>query len=207
MKKKIGRPRIDNPKEYIIKVREDKETYENICKYCDNENINISELVRKGVDVIMKSGRKLRGFEVVCEEKRKHKDVQIQLPLRGSKHSIAYDLYSPIDVTINPGDHLLIWTDIKAYFQQNEALLINVRSSMGSHPVVMGNSQGWIESDYYNNEKNDGNLGVNLLNLGKEPYEIKIGDRIGQAMFIPFLESYNGNTEAIRKGGVGSTGK
>lgn len=148
-----------------------------------------------------------RGFEVVVDEKRKHPQAEIQLPTRGSKHSIAYDIYSPIDTVILPMEKELIWTDVKAYFGTNEALIINVRSSMGSHPMVMGNSQGWVECDYYNNPKNDGNLGVNLLNLGKEPYIIKKGDRIAQAMFIPFLESDNCNSDEERLGGFGSTGK
>lgn len=148
-----------------------------------------------------------RGFEIVIDEKRKHPKVDIQLPTRGSKHSIAYDIYSPINTVIQPMEKELIWTDVKAYFGTNEALLINVRSSMGSHPMVMGNSQGWVECDYYNNPKNDGNLGINLLNLGKEPYVIKKGDRIAQAMFIPFLESDNCNSDEERLGGFGSTGK
>lgn len=148
-----------------------------------------------------------RGFEIVIDEKRKHKEENIQLPTRGSKHSIAYDIYSPIDTVIQPMEKELIWTDVKAYFGTNEALIINVRSSMGSHPMLMANAQGWVECDYYNNPKNDGNLGINLLNLGKEPYVIKKGDRIAQAMFIPFLESDNCNSEEERKGGFGSTGK
>lgn len=148
-----------------------------------------------------------RGFEVVASNMRKNPGVEIYMPTRGSKHSIAYDIYSPIDVTIMPMEKELIWTDVKAYFGENEALLLNVRSSMGAHPVIMANTQGWVECDYYNNPKNDGNLGINLFNLGKEPYVIKKGDRIAQAMFIPFLESDNCNTDEERKGGFGSTGK
>ncbi|MEG0307217.1 MAG: dUTP diphosphatase [Clostridium sp.] len=150
---------------------------------------------------------KIRGFEIVIDEKRKHPGAEVQMPTRGSKHSIAYDLYSPIDIVIKPSEKELIWTDIKSYFQQGEALLLNVRSSMGSHPVIMGNVQGWVECDYYGNPKNDGNLGINLLNLGTEPYVIKKGDRIAQAMFIPFLVSDNCNSDEERIGGFGSTGK
>lgn len=148
-----------------------------------------------------------RGFEVVTAEKRKHPDAEIILPQRGTKHSIAYDLYSPIDVIIKPMEKQLIWTDVKAYFQPNEALLINVRSSMGKQPVVIANSQGWVESDYYSNPDNDGNLGVNLLNLGTTDYVINAGDRIGQCMFINYLVADNGNTETERTGGFGSTNK
>lgn len=147
-----------------------------------------------------------RGFEVVKDEKRKTTG-EITLPTRGTSKAIAYDIYSPIDIIINPMTNGMIWTDVKAYFQDDEALLINVRSSMGNQPIMLANTQGWVESDYYNNKKNDGNLGVNLFNLGTTPYIIKVGDRIAQCMFIKRLDSDNGNTDTIRTGGFGSTGK
>lgn len=150
--------------------------------------------------------KRIRGFEVVKDEMRKTTG-DIILPKRGTSKAIAYDIYSPIDITINPMTSGMIWTDVKAYFQDDEALLINVRSSMGKQPVMLANTQGWIESDYYGNKDNDGNLGVNLFNLGQTPYEIKTGDRIAQCMFIKRLDSDNGNTDTIRSGGFGSSGK
>ena len=149
---------------------------------------------------------RIRGFEVVKDEMRKTTG-DIILPKRGTSKAIAYDIYSPIDITINPMTSGMIWTDVKAYFQDDEALLINVRSSMGKQPVMLANTQGWIESDYYGNKDNDGNLGVNLFNLGQTPYEIKTGDRIAQCMFIKRLDSDNGNTDDVRTGGFGSSGK
>lgn len=148
-----------------------------------------------------------RGFEVVKEEFRKHKGVEIILPTRGSKHAIAYDVYSPTKLTIKPQERVLIWTDVKSYFGEDEGLLMNVRSSMGMNGIMMGNSSGWVECDYYNNPKNDGNLGVCLYNFGTEDYNIEIGDRIAQLMFINYLTSDNGNTDKDRQGGYGSTGK
>lgn len=148
-----------------------------------------------------------RGFEPVIRTMKKNQQGAI-MPLRGSANAIAYDIYSPIDITIQPLTSEMIWTDIKAYFNDNEALIINVRSSMGKHPVMLSNTQGWIESDYYDNEDNNGNIGIKLYNLNTtEPYVIKRGDRIAQAMFIPFLVSDNCNSSQIRKGGFGSTGK
>ncbi|MEG1801515.1 MAG: dUTP diphosphatase [Oscillospiraceae bacterium] len=149
-----------------------------------------------------------RGFEKVADRFKKHSgDIEIKLPQRGTEHSIAYDIFSPIDGVIKPMERLFIWTDVKAYFGTDEALIMNVRSSMGSVPIIMANSQGWIESDYYSNSENDGNLGVNLFNLGKEEYVIKAGDRIAQCMFINYLASDNGNTDLKRTGGFGSTNK
>ena len=149
---------------------------------------------------------KNRGFEVVSENFRKIAG-EIKLPQRATKHSIAYDFYSPIDVTILPNKSVMIWTDIKAYFQPNEALLLNVRSSMGKQPVMIANTQGWIESDYYNNESNDGNIGIFLRNVSDSSIEILRGARVAQGMFINYLVADNGNTNNERVGGFGSSGK
>ena len=147
-----------------------------------------------------------RYFEVVSDKFRKNKG-KIILPTRATKSSIAYDFYSPVTITISPMQSVMIWTDIKAKFNTDEALLINVRSSMGKHPIMIANTQGWIESDYYSNPENDGNIGIRLFNLGTEPYIIKTGDRIAQGMFIKYLEADNGNTDTERQGGFGSSGK
>lgn len=148
-----------------------------------------------------------RGFEVVKDEMRKNPGVEIQLPKRGSKRAVAYDVFSPVDAVINPGESVMIWSDVKAYHQDGESVDLNVRSSMGKHRIMLANTQGWVEPDYYNNPDNDGNLGFNLYNFGTKPYVIKVGDRIGQARFIPFLEADNGQSDEERKGGFGSSGK
>ena len=145
-------------------------------------------------------------FEIVRDDARKHPDASIRLPERGTAHSVACDFFAPEDVTIFPGESAMIWTDVKAIFEPNEALLLNVRSSMGKAHIIPANAQGWVESDYANNPGNDGNIGFRLLNLGHEAYSIKAGDRIGQGMlvnYIPIGES----TDRIRIGGFGSTGK
>jgi dUTP pyrophosphatase len=149
---------------------------------------------------------KARGFEVVSDDFRKTVG-EITIPQRATEHSIAYDFFSPIDVIIQPNKNQMIWTDVKSYFFPNEALLLNVRSSMGKQPVIIANIQGWIESDYYSNESNDGNIGFRLLNLGDTPYIINAGDKIGQGMFINYLVADSGNTDVKRTGGFGSTTK
>lgn len=147
-----------------------------------------------------------RYFKVVTNSYRKTAG-DITLPTRATKSSIAYDFYAPIDTIILPMQSVMIWTDVKAKFNPDEALLINVRSSMGKQPIMLANTQGWIESDYYSNSDNDGNIGIRLFNLSATPYEIKAGDRIAQGMFIKYLVADNGNTDVKRQGGFGSSGK
>lgn len=147
----------------------------------------------------------MRYFEVVKDEFRKNPEVEIKLPTRATEHSAAYDFYSPVNVTIQPNEMAMIWTDVKASMYYDNVLLLNVRSSMGKYPIMIANTQGWIDSDYFSNVDNDGNIGIRLLNLGKTPYEIKIGDRIGQGMFVKFGTVKNDNAKGVRSGGFGST--
>lgn len=145
-------------------------------------------------------------FEIVKPFARKHPDVDIKIPVRATKHAAACDFFAPEDVTIPPHKMSMIWTDVKAIFGENGCLELNVRSSMGKHPVMLANTQGWIDSDYANNPDNDGNIGFRLFNLGDTDYVIKKGDRIGQGKlttYIPIGEE-SGNE---RTGGFGSTGK
>jgi dUTP pyrophosphatase len=147
----------------------------------------------------------MRYFEVVKDEFRKNHDVEIKLPTRGSKNSAGYDFYSPIDAIIQPNEMVMIWTDVKASMYYDNALLIIPRSSMGKHPIMISNTVGLIDSDYYGNESTDGNIGFRLFNLGTTPYEIKAGDRIGQGIFIKYGTIKDDNTTTERVGGFGST--
>ena len=87
----------------------------------------------------------------------------------------------------------------------DNALLIIPRSSMGKHPIMISNTIGLIDADYYENPNSDGNIGFRLLNLGKTPYQVKTGDRIGQGIFIKYEKTDDDNVTTKRNGGFGST--
>jgi dUTP pyrophosphatase len=147
-----------------------------------------------------------RFFEVVGDEFRKN-EGEIKLPTRATEHSAGYDFYSPVDCVIQPNESVMIWTDVKAHMYYDNVLLLFVRSSMGKHPIVIANGTGVVDSDYYSNSDNDGNIGFRLLNLSSTPYEIKSGDRIGQGVFLKYSITKNDNTTSVRNGGYGSTGE
>jgi len=148
---------------------------------------------------------RIRGFEVVRDQFRKHQQT-IKLPTRATKNSAGYDFYSPIEIIIPPKSKELIWTDVKAYMQPGEVLLIDVRSSIGiKKGLMLANTIGIIDMDYYSNPDNDGNIGICLYNTTDQPVKIEAYERIAQGLFIPFLIADNGNTNKERIGGIGST--
>jgi len=166
-----------------------------------------------------------RGFEV-CKG---YEDKNIVLPIRSTKHAVAYDLESAEEIIIpsiwkavfeNMKRFLSgnteyvdilptkIFTGIKAYFNEDEVMIIANRSSGPSKfGLVMANSLGIFECDYYNNPSNDGNIIFQYYNFFPTDLKIKKNDRIGQAYFQNFLVADDDKAEGIRQGGFGSTGK
>lgn len=168
---------------------------------------------------------KTRGFEI-CKG---YEDKNIVLPKRSTKKSVGYDLCACEDVTIPSiwksvfeafKNFLLnkeydkkieptkIFTGVKAYFLDDEVMIIASRSSGPSKMgLVMANSIGIFESDYYNNPSNDGNIIFQFYNFFPFDIKIKKGERIGQAYFQKFLIADNDQADGVRIGGIGSTGK
>ena len=150
----------------------------------------------------------MRKFEVVKDFALQYGILPQKMPVRATKHSAGYDIYSPIDITIMPQTMEMIWTNVKAQFETDEVLLLCVTSGMGKRGIMVANTIGVIDCDYYGNISNDGNLGFRLYNYGKEPYVIKAGDKIGQGIFMKYLtvDDEPEITES-RVGGFGSTVK
>ena len=148
---------------------------------------------------------KTRGFEVVSDNHRKTQE-EITLPTRGTSKSAGYDFYSPISIEIQPNQKVCLWSDVKAYMREGEVLLLFIRSSIGiKKGLRLSNSTGVIDSDYFSNEDNDGNIGIALHNYTDKVVIIEKGERVCQGVFVPFLVADNGNTDTKRNGGIGST--
>lgn len=149
----------------------------------------------------------MRRFEIVKDEMRKHYGAEITLPKRATTKSMAYDFYAPADyLNIKEGDVVKIWTDVKADMEDDDCLIINIRSSMGGKFELV-NTIGFIDGDYYGNIKNDGNIGVFLRNVSGEVQNIYTGDRIAQGAFFKYFTTDDDNADGMRTGGYGSTGK
>lgn len=146
-----------------------------------------------------------RGFKPVVENKRKNK--YYHEPTRGTKNSAGYDFYAPDEYIVKPNEIVKIWTDVKAYMQPNEFLMLNVRSSMGGK-FMLANTIGIIDSDYYGNVDNDGNICFMLKNISEQTQIIKKESRFGQGIFMNYLKTDKDNfIHKERSGGFGSSNK
>ena len=151
---------------------------------------------------------KIRGFEIA----KGFEDKEINLPIRKTKYSAGYDMEAAEDVTIPSFKKgmapTLVKTGIKAYMQDDEVLMLYNRSSNPKKKgLILANSVGVIDKDYYGNPDNDGHIMFAFYNIKDEDVEIKKGDCIGQAIFMPFLVADGDVAEGTRMGGFGSTNK
>ena len=142
---------------------------------------------------------KIRGFEVV----KGFEDKEINLPERKTKYSAGYDIEAAEDVIIPS-----FKKGIKVYMPDDEVVLLYNRSSNPKKKgLIMANSVGVIDKDYYGNPDNDGHIMFAFYNIKEEDIEIKKGEAIGQALFQKYLITDNDKAEGKRMGGFGSTRK
>ena len=151
---------------------------------------------------------RLRGFEVA----KGFEDKNINLPIRKTKYSAGYDIEAAEDVVIpsfkkgtNP---TLVKTGLKAYMQDDEMLLLYNRSSNPKKKgLILANSVGVVDKDYYGNVDNDGHIFVQCINLKDNDVVIHRGEAIAQAIFQKYLTVDNDEAVGERIGGFGSTNK
>lgn len=149
-----------------------------------------------------------RGFEIVKEYVNKG----INLPVRKTKHSAAYDVEAAEEIVLPSFKKgmkpTLIPTGLKAYMKSDEVLLIVPRSSgPKKQGISFPHNVGVVDSDYYNNTDNEGHIFVQCINLKDEDVVIKKGEAVAQAIFQKYLTVDDDNAEGERTGGFGSTDK
>lgn len=128
------------------------------------------------------------------------------LPKRATKYSVGYDFFAIDDIVIKPGKIVKIPTGYKANFNNDEGLFLIMRSGLGfKYNLRLTNQVGVIESDYYNNESNEGHMWLSIQNEGNEEVTISKGKAYCQGVFIKYLVTDDDNVANIRKGGLGST--
>ena len=160
---------------------------------------------------------------------------ELSLPMRATAHAAGYDLYAAETKVIPSYRHLmrqwdlgdqgiyrlediaaytkatgikptLVSTGMKIKLADDEYLELSVRSSTPlKYWLILANSVGIIDSDYYNNPGNEGEIFLQFINLSPEDIEIKKGDCIGQGIIHKYYITEDDRAYGERQGGLGST--
>ena len=131
------------------------------------------------------------------------------LPKYQTESSAGVDLAAFVqeDLILEPGERALIPTGLYIQLPEGHEAQIRPRSGLAfKYGISMVNAPGTIDADYR------GEIGVLLINLGKEDFVIKNGDRIAQMIIAKYTkvdwEETDELTETVRgTGGYGHTGK
>ena len=151
---------------------------------------------------------RLRGFEIA----KGWEDKNINLPVRKTKFAAGYDIEAAEDIVIPSFKKgmapVLIPTGLKAYMEDDEVLYLYNRSSNPKKKgLVLANSVGVVDKDYYGNPDNDGHIMFAFFNIKDEDITIKKGEAIGQGVFSKYLVTDGDVALGDRTGGFGSTDK
>ncbi len=133
----------------------------------------------------------------------------IDLPFYATTHAAGADIRAAVeaDISIPPGEHKLIPTGFAMALPDEFEAQVRPRSGLAlKHGVTVLNTPGTIDADYR------GEVGVILINHGKEPFTVQRGDRIAQMIIAPFVQARFEIAESLSEtdrgaGGFGSSGK
>ena len=136
-------------------------------------------------------------------------DKNIKLPTYKTSGSSGMDLIAYIKnkITIKPGKTAIVSTGIAVAIPKNYEIQIRPRSGLAAKKgISVLNTPGTVDSDYR------GEIKIILINLSKESFVVKSGDRVAQMILCPVvrakLKEVKNLPKTIRgKGGFGSTGK
>lgn len=153
-------------------------------------------------------------FKPACEEAFPGSDAReiynsIILPKRATKGSAGYDFHTPEGFTLKPNQTIKIPTGIRVWMEPEWVLKLYPRSGLGfKFRLQMNNTVGIIDSDYYYSD-NEGHIFCKITNDSNEnkTVELKRGDGFCQGIFIEYGITLDDDTDGIRNGGFGSTGK
>lgn len=150
------------------------------------------------------------GYDMVVAE-----DIVLE-PYEGQINKL-FPLFKPVPSVITldnlakitkttGGKPALVSTGVKCKLDPGTYLELSVRSSTPlKYWIIMANSVGIIDADYYNNPDNEGEIFFQLINLSPIRIQLKRGDIIGQGIIKKYLTTEDDGAVGERTGGFGST--
>lgn len=132
---------------------------------------------------------------------------KIKLPVRATAGSAGYDFFSPVDITLDPGETVKIPTGIRVEMEQDWVLKCYPRSGLGfKYRLQLNNTVGIIDSDYFYSD-NEGHIFSKITNDSNESKSVSIqaGTGFMQGIFVEYGITVDDDAQGIRNGGFGST--
>jgi dUTP pyrophosphatase len=140
--------------------------------------------------------------------KRLRRDRSISLPQYMTEGSSGMDLFASLEeeVSLGAGERRLIPTGISVAIPEGFEGQVRARSGLAvRNGVGLVNGPGTIDADYR------GEIGVLLINFGREPMTVRDGDRIAQMVISRVFRAVWEETDDLpptkrQEGGFGHTG-
>lgn len=132
---------------------------------------------------------------------------EIELPRRATYKSAGYDIFSPVDITLKPGETVKIPTSLRVWIREDYVLMVYPRSGLGfKYRLQLNNTVGVIDADYYESS-NEGHIFIKITNDSNEgkTVEIKKNTAFAQGIFMQYALTDDDCVTARRDGGLGST--
>lgn len=131
-------------------------------------------------------------------------DTNAYMPEKAHNVDAGFDLRTPIDITVEGGNHAIIDTGVHIEIPEGYVGMLKSKSGLNVKYNLVG--EGVIDAGY------TGSIRVKLYNHGRESYKFRKGDKITQIVILPIpdveLELTNSFKETERgDNGFGSTGK
>jgi dUTP pyrophosphatase len=135
----------------------------------------------------------------------------IELPSYGTEHAAGMDLRAAVPedapLTIAPGEWRLVPTGLSIAVPEGWEAQVRPRSGLAlKFGVTCLNAPGTVDADYR------GEVGVILINHGREPFVVKRGERVAQMVIaryeaVAWAEVAELDETRRGSGGFGSTGR
>ncbi|MBI5380666.1 MAG: dUTP diphosphatase [Opitutae bacterium] len=130
-----------------------------------------------------------------------------RMPVRATENASCFDVHADMEGTILPGERMLVKTGLAVAVPPGFEVQVRSRSGLAlKHGVATLNSPGTVDADYR------GEVGVILMNHGREPFVFKQGERVAQigvyrVEMCPAVEVTELEPTARGAGGFGHTGR
>lgn len=188
----------------------------------------VSEYLNKDIHIPKRATKESAGYDIEAAEsitipsllQTIKREVKLPKPIPGTnfsqmtgyfevtEHLRTCDIGSIKNIVKSLKLRTMVPTGLKAKMPEGVVLKLYPRSGTGSNCLLqLANQTGIIDSDYYNNEDNEGHIFIPMINLSPFDIHISKGDKIAQGIFTTFLTTDDDNASGDRSGGFGSTDK